>query len=239
VGEQGYAWWDGRRKDLRGAPGDNLDQFITDILNPGLFAVQMRSTPAKSYDLFYREEKSFPGASGILRLTGLDEKKLRNALPLLSRYYYLKYLDQPADPLQSRFKFDVNYWWMRPEGNAVTYGGQTLVLDANAIHWIDGEVKVYPFAVEVYNRESFDLYYAVYLLCSNLSISPLYEQQPDPPDPQHQPGLLKPGQSAIAQFDNVHTLLQIGRGQMDASIKVLLSRYPIETDFSQTSRYTF
>jgi len=239
VGDSGYAWWDGRRNNIEALPGDNLDQFITDILDPGLFAIQVRTTPAKTYDLFYREQKTFTGASGILRLTGMDEEHLRNALPLISRYYYLKYLDQPEGPLRPGFKFDVNYWWIRPEGNAATFGGQTLVLDANAIHWVDGEVLVYPFGVEVYNREPFDLYCAVYLLCSNLSIWRLTESDPPDRQPQSQPGLLKPGQSVVLQFDDAYRLLQIGRGQMDASIKVLLSRDPVETNFSQSSRYTF
>lgn len=236
--DQGYSYWDDRRFRINGSRGEDIDpDRIMDILDPGEFAILVQSNPTRSYDLFYREEKSFTGASGIMRLTGMDEEHLREALPLLSRYYYLKYLDQPAGPLRAGFKFDVNYWWIRPEGNAVTYGGQSLVLDEKAIYWIDGEVLVYPFGVEIYNRESFDLYYAVYLLCSNLSIWPLSEQ--DPKNAQQQPGLLKPGQSAMLQFDNVYRLLQIGRGQMDASIKVLLSRDPIEINFSQSSRYTF
>jgi len=236
--DQGYSYWDGRRIDLSVRITETFDpDHITDILDPGEFAIQIRASPTRKYNLFYREEKSFTGANGIMSLTETDEAPLRQELQLLTRYYYLKYLDQPAGPLRTSFNFEVNYWWIRPEGNASTDGGQTMVLDENAVRWIDGEVLVYPFGVEVYNRESFDLYYAVYLLCSDLNIWKLYDQQVDSLDKQQlvQPGMVRPGESAMVQFDNVWVLIQIGRRQLDASIKILLSRDPIEIDFSQSS----
>jgi hypothetical protein len=151
---------------------------------------------------------------------------LRDAIEKFVRYHYLCNLQLLQDYNKIYAPLDILFsvgWKGNWTGKFLD--SEHLNINEEAFSISEGEIKFYPFELNIENKESFPVYCSLYILASNFTIKMIPAQALNP---------IMPHTTATVIMDEPEYFELILSQSLNGQLKLLASRDPVQVDFSQS-----